>query len=262
MKKYNKTHIYPNRGYEDYLEWNTLAANIEEYLHNSKIVKDEKHLKAGICSLDNKKLFIKKYINNSFAFKLKGLFRVTKAKKNCYISNCLENSNVNFPKIYGYITSGRVFSGGNIYLIMEAIENIASDDFYRDYTYKNKDNLSKYLESVVLQIYDLHKKNIIHRDCKQNNFYLFGAKESYKVGMLDFDGSKSYRRLTDKQRARDLSRFAAAVIENFYRPGFEKLCSNNDLVKYIIGIYNISENKYLEDALNKKLKYHLKRKNL
>jgi tRNA A-37 threonylcarbamoyl transferase component Bud32 len=262
QNKINKN-IYPNKGFENIIDWISFASNINSYLDNSHIIKDEEHVKAGICTIDGKSIFIKKYINKNISFKLKVLFGVTKARKNCKISNWLENSSVNFPKAYGYITNGSVFCGGDVFLILEAIDNIANDDFYKDFIYANKDNLSEYIEKAVLQIHYLHEQEIIHNDCKRSNFYFSGLKNNYKIGILDFDGAIKNRSISNRKKARDLSRFIASIVEDFYRPGFKKLCSKEDLVNYIINMYNKkSGNRSLKDAINTKLNYHLKRKDL
>jgi tRNA A-37 threonylcarbamoyl transferase component Bud32 len=262
QNKINKN-IYPNKGVENIIDWISFASNINNYLDKSHIIKDEEHVKAGICIIDGKKIFIKKYINRNIFFKLKRLFGVTKAKKNCMISNCIVNSLVNYPKAYGYITSGNIFCDGDVFLILEAIDNIANDNFYKDFIYANKDNLLKYIEEVVTQIRYLHEKNVIHNDCKRSNFYLSGLKNNYKVGILDFDGAVKNKNISLRKRARDIGRFTAAIIEDFYRPGFKKLYSKEDLVNYIIAIYNKnSDNKSLKVPVYKKLNYHLKRKGL
>ena len=265
MNKEFKKNIFLNKGYEKFIDWELFASDINGYLDTSCVIKDEKYVKAGICTLDAKKLFIKKYVNRGYAFRIKNLLGLSKAKKNCKISNSLLNSSVNFPKAYGYIANGNVLTGGDIFLILEAVDNIASNHFYKDVIYADKKNLSEYIKKVVLQISWLHRQNIIHNDCKRSNFYLSGTINSYKVGILDFDGAKSYVKITNRQRARDLSRFIAAVIEDFSKVEFISHFKNDELVNYIVNIYSTgSDNNSLalKGAINNKLCYHLKRKGL
>ena len=238
-------------------------SEINKYLSKSnQLIKNEQFVKAGICKVNNINCFIKKYISRGFIHSVKNFVRESKAEKNYRISEYLFTSNVNYPHVYGVMKKGNIFTGFTVFLIMEVINEAGVDDFYRNVIYADKSNLFNYMIKVAQQINSLHKVNFYHGDTKRSNFYIDGNADNYKIGVLDFDGSKIYSSLPLKKKARDLGRFIASVMEeqNKYRKKYFDIYEVMDLILSKYKCIEISEElirRVLKDA-----KYHLRRKKL
>jgi len=239
-----------------------LKHRIDSYLNSSLLTKEEIYVKAGICSVNGSKFFVKKYINRGIVHSIKNFFRKSKAEKNLILSEYLLNSDVVYPKAYGVLEEGGLLQIRKNYLITEAIDNIADDEFYDNFIFADKKNLLIYIKNAAKQISLLHEKNIFHGDCKRSNFYITEKTENYKLGLLDFDGSIIYKKIPISKRAGDLGRFIAAVLEHQFTHSI-KLIETVELLAAVLKNYTFNGNEnHLRSKISQKISYHLKRKNI
>jgi hypothetical protein len=242
------------------IDLNFFANEIDLYLNNSHLIKDEEYVKAGVCSVNDIDIFIKKYINRGIIYSIKNKFRKSKAEKNLILSDYLQDSEVLFPRVYGILEKTGGLWGDEIYLITEGINDISSEYYYRNFIFADKQNLLHYIVKSTNLLSLLHEKNVFHGDCKRSNFYITGRPEDFQMGILDFDGTKVYKKIPTAKRVADLGRFAAAILE-YQVIHSVKLVKLNELLDVISENYFFNQSN-LKGRILRRVKYHMKRKNI
>lgn len=213
IKNLNETIVY-RKSFLDSTEVNNFVNGIDQILASSLLIKDEENVKAGMTLWKNKKIFIKQYLRTNLFYRIKDLFRISRAMKVFRVSYTLEYSMVLFPKVLMVIEKKNFGFLQESYLVLEAVEDLIKTANYNEMIFGSRDTFESFFKKVIHLISTLHNLKISHGDCKLSNFFVINAMESdYHVGVFDLDGAKKHSRITTKKRVKDVSRFFASICE-------------------------------------------------
>ncbi|MCP4177636.1 MAG: hypothetical protein GY756_07705 [bacterium] len=238
---------------------NEFFENIDSLLSDSYIVKNDGLTKAGILDFNEDKLFIKKYSDNRWSYKIRYLFRRSRPLRTLFASCVLEKNNVLTPKTFAVLINKYCGIINSAFVVSEPVENMASKDFFSKII-KNKKDTILFLDKIIDLLAEIHLSGIGHKDCKLSNFFFVPTdKLDYNIGIWDLDGAVYCAKLSVYLRIKDLGRLIAALIELYILNDYK--IDNSSIIKELVNKYNKAAGFELDRHLVQKcVDKHLTRK--
>lgn len=187
----------------------------EKYLEKSRIIKDSRSTKAGICRLDSgRDIFIKRYNSKGLKYTLKYLFRQAKAFRAFNSSWYCENMQIPASKAIAASAERRTLMLGRSYLISDAIDGLVPTlDFCKD-LFASEKLQNFFFESVSCLFSKMHDSGFVHNDAKLSNIFVRKTEDSYLFGVWDLDASVvEGGKISESGRIDEIARFLSSYRE-------------------------------------------------
>ena len=190
--------------------------NLNQYLNNSKIMKDSRTTKAGITKLtDQQDVFIKCFNNKGIAYTVRYIFREARPFRVWRAAWAMEKAGIPTPQLMAAIAKYKCGLPCNAYLIRYVVPNVISTiDFFK----KLKDSAelrNSYIEAVAAIFAKMHNAGIYHGDAKCSNIYIEDrGNNQFAYGVWDLLSCKiKPKPISQNLRNKELSRIAWSFSE-------------------------------------------------
>ncbi len=182
-------------------------------LQETELDKDSSSTTAGVIELDGHKYFLKRYNNKNFKRKLKNSVRQTRPFKVLKTSQAVSAAGVFVPEIYAALNYRRGLLLESSYLLSSFLESAKTAGQVIQ-SLSGEENFKIFMNKICRVLVKIHNAGIMHGDVKISNILINrNDKNSYDIGLLDFDGSRCYpEALPARRRARDLARLISSYL--------------------------------------------------
>ncbi len=201
----------------DHPEVRALLDSIDRlFMDDAVILKSGRSVKAAKVEIpDSGTFFLKRYNNKGFLYSLRHIFRRPRPWRVKMISDRLRDAGIHTPKIIAAVVKRKwgVFLDTS-YLMTEYMDDIVPPEVLIPLLMEDRPLFNQYCDQVVGTLIHLHDNDLLHGDLKIANIYCRTTDDGLEVGLLDLDSTTHYSyRLTARQRAKDLSRFIASLLQ-------------------------------------------------
>ena len=149
--------------------------------------------------------FIKRYNCRGWKYRLKNMFRISRAQRAMQAGQALQDCGIRTPQVLVCLEERRFFLLGSSYLVCPFLDDTVSllelwprlDDKRRE----------EFLRQAAGLFGIMHRHGIVHGDSNWRNILVRNPSEKPELWFVDLDGSRRYRRLSFARAERDIGHF-------------------------------------------------------
>jgi len=205
---YANLKVHVKKGWEGFQD---ILIDPEKFLGNNEAVllKNGRTVKAARVTIDNQSFVLKRYNRKGFSHTVKNIFRISRAQKVWRNSYGFELRGVPIPSTIAFIEERKYRILKRSYIISEFIQNALTltrfiMEKWKDMTPEERKRI---LSSLSRQIRKMHYLGCFHGDLKWNNIFVKEEDRHYNFYFTDLDGSKVKKKLTNREKIKDIGRF-------------------------------------------------------
>ena len=211
-------------------------ADPNNLLQQGELYKDSNSTTAGVVVLEGEKFFLKRYNNKDFKRRLKNSVRKTRPFKVLNTSRAVAAAGVCVPEVFAALNLRRGLLIESSYLLSAYLEN-AQNATQKIEMISSEDGLETFVDKICRTLVKIHDAGIQHGDAKMSNILIIPEENSYRIGLLDFDGSTcNAESLSERGRRRDLARLVSSYLLTC-KHGSISVSPLEDLIEYFAGKY-------------------------
>lgn len=236
-----------NRIYECFLdetwlneEFLNFISKVNEQLANAEIIKDSISVKAGFVNYKNTTLFIKRYNDRGFLYRLKYKIKTPRPQNalQTYVHMIKKNPEIPVAThICSVYMKQKFLKNFSSFSIQKAVEDTIPVAEIIERCKLSQSEQIKLLENLASVLACIHAVGVYHGDAKLTNFYFKKNNNDNICGIWDLDVAKIKDNLPKELREKDVARTAASFIS---------LISKSSEQKKDINPIQILLNKYSE----------------
>jgi len=188
----------------------TLMPDPDRLFADAIIVKPGSRTHAGIIEIDGQSYFLKRYNCRGWGFKIKNIFRRSRAIRAWYAAWAFLAKDVPVARPLVCLEERRFRLLGRSYVLMDyAFKSKRLREIWSETSEAERITL---LRNLVALLGRMHRCGCIHGDLKWDNI-LIGDITTGEAILVDMDGSRSFARPRIKKARKDLERFMLELSE-------------------------------------------------
>ncbi len=177
----------------------------------ARLYKDSKRTIAGQVSIGGQDFFLKRYNLRGTVHTIKRCFCPSRPIRVAKTAIHLRNNQVPSPSPVAMIERHRLGIKLETYLLSEFIPAIRIRDLLSSgLTRQERDTI---ISKVADLIAAMHRANVVHGDLKANNIIIQGPNKGYQPWIVDLDGARIKRWLSQVDRMEDLGRLFNSFLD-------------------------------------------------
>lgn len=158
-----------------------------------------------VVNLGGKRYFLKRYNCLGVGYRLKNIFRNSRALKSWWAGWKFQELGLSTPTPIVCLEERHLSLLGRSYLLFEMIDNAAS--LLDSWPSFNDARRRDVLTFAGAKIGKMHRLGLLHGDLNWRNILVRESSSSREIDLVDLDGSRYVKKVTREQAQKDMSHF-------------------------------------------------------